>query len=112
MSAYIRMLFDWLVTGGILASNPATCLERLLPPRKDRPISFELPPIVSADDARRAIGTVLAAVADGRITPSEAVVVTSLIDAQYRAMGADVSPVRAANVQVSFVPSEPRSIVQ
>jgi hypothetical protein len=88
------------------------CLERLLPPRKDRAISFELPPIVSVDDAPRAIGALLAAVADGRITPSEAVVVTSLIDAQCRAMGADVAPVRAANVQVSFVPSEPRTIVQ
>jgi hypothetical protein len=85
----------------------------LLPPRKERPISFELPAIASPDDAAKAIGAVLAAVADGRITPSEAVVITGLIDAQCRAMGPpDAPPVRAANVQVSFVSSEPRSNVQ
>jgi hypothetical protein len=88
------------------------CLERLLPPRKDRAISFELPPIANPDDAAGAIGAVLAAVAEGRITPSEAVVVTSLIDAQCRAIGSEPPAARVSNIQVSFVPGEPRSIVQ
>jgi hypothetical protein len=57
------------------------CLERLVPPRKDRPISLDLPAIKSADDAAEAVGAVLAAVCEGRITPSEAGEVMSLIDA-------------------------------
>jgi hypothetical protein len=52
------------------------CLERLVPPRKDRSITFELPPVVTVDNAAAALGAVLVAVADGRITPSEALAVT------------------------------------
>ncbi len=48
------------------------CLERILPPRKDRPVSFDLAPIESATDAKKAMSSVLAAVASGEITPSEA----------------------------------------
>lgn len=49
------------------------CLERLMPPRKDRPVAVPLQQIASAEDAAKAAGAVLAAVAAG-ITPSEAVV--------------------------------------
>ena len=30
------------------------CLDRIVPPRKDRPVKFELPPISSAADAAKA----------------------------------------------------------
>jgi hypothetical protein len=40
-------------------------IERLLPPKKDRPVSFALPDIASADDATTAMGALLAAVAAG-----------------------------------------------
>jgi hypothetical protein len=56
------------------------CLERVVPPRKDRPISLELPVITSADDANQAMGIVLAAVGEGRITPSEATILSALIE--------------------------------
>src|SRR5271170_3942631 len=56
------------------------CLERLVPPRRNRPISFELPRIENADDAGRASRDVLAAVADGRITLDEAGEVMGLIE--------------------------------
>lgn len=48
------------------------CLERLLPPRKDAPISIELPPVNSAEDTVAASSAVLAAVAAGECTPDEA----------------------------------------
>lgn len=47
------------------------CLERLVPPRKDTPVSFELPPIENVADAKHASTAVLAAVASGDLTPSE-----------------------------------------
>jgi hypothetical protein len=87
------------------------CLERILPPRKDRLVSFELPPIVSADDAAKAVGAVLDAVAAGQITPSEAVTVAGLIDAKVRTM-TNLTPPPIGTVQVSFVPPDSRSVVQ
>jgi hypothetical protein len=63
------------------------CMERLVPPRKDRLIEFVLPPVTSADDAAKAISAVLTAVAEGRITPAEAATVAGLIEACRRAIG-------------------------
>ena len=56
------------------------CLERILPVRKDRPICFELPPIETASDAAKAHAAVLAAVADGSVTPTEAADLGKLIE--------------------------------
>jgi hypothetical protein len=43
------------------------CLERILPPRKDRPVSFSLPKIESAADAGKASTAILTAVATGDV---------------------------------------------
>ena len=48
------------------------CLDRIAPPRKDRPVFFELPPVASAADAAKAAAALLEAVADGDLTPAEA----------------------------------------
>ena len=47
-------------------------LDRVWPARKGRPISIELPPINTSDDVVGAIGSVWAAIGDGRLTPDEA----------------------------------------
>jgi hypothetical protein len=62
------------------------CLDRILPARKDRPVTFELPAIDSAADARAASAALLAAVSAGSLTPSEAAEVSKLIDAYLRAI--------------------------
>jgi len=51
------------------------------PPRRERSIRFELPPLQSAADAVGAIGSMAAAVASGDITPSEAAELAALIEA-------------------------------
>jgi hypothetical protein len=56
------------------------CLERIVPPRKDRPINFALPTITSAADALKAIGALIAAVASGHVTPSEAAELSKLVE--------------------------------
>ena len=48
------------------------CLDRLAPPRRDAPVSIELPPVRSAADAVEASAAVLAAISAGDITPDEA----------------------------------------
>lgn len=47
-------------------------LERVLPARRDSPVTFDLPAMTSADDAAKAMGALLSAVASGELTPSEA----------------------------------------
>jgi Family of unknown function (DUF5681) len=62
------------------------CLERVLPARKDRPVSFALPCIASAGDAAKAMGALLAAVAAGNLTPSEAGELSKIVDAYVEAL--------------------------
>lgn len=57
------------------------CLERLLPPRKDSPITIDLPPIASASDVVAASAAVLDAVGVGEISPDEAGRVMTLLTA-------------------------------
>ena len=62
------------------------CSTRLLPARRDLPVDIELPAIVTAQDAVRAAGTVTAMVSEGRLTPSEAQKIASVIETQRRAI--------------------------
>jgi hypothetical protein len=47
------------------------CMDRLAPPRKDRPVAFALPPISSAEDHPAALSAIMKAVAAGDLTPLE-----------------------------------------
>jgi hypothetical protein len=62
------------------------CLDRIAPPRKDRPVSFELPKIDSADEASKALGAILKGVAAGKVTPIEAEAVAGLLDRYARTL--------------------------
>jgi hypothetical protein len=56
------------------------CLERIVPPRRDRPVNFALPSMSSADDASKALAAIMAAVASGDLTPTEAAELARVID--------------------------------
>ena len=60
------------------------CLERLCPPRKDRPVLFDLPSMDTPADAVAAMSALLAAVAQGEVTPGEAQTIATVIEAQRR----------------------------
>jgi hypothetical protein len=45
------------------------CLDRVIAPRRDRPVQFALPPITDVADVAKAMAAITAAVADGAITP-------------------------------------------
>ena len=64
------------------------CLDRIVPPRNDRPISFAMPKIGSAKDAAGAMAAILAAVADGSITSGEAEGVTRLVETYVKVLEA------------------------
>jgi len=63
-------------------------IDRLVPPRRDRHLSFDLPKIESARDATSAISAMLQAVSVGDLTPAEASDVTRLLDAYVKAFEA------------------------
>jgi hypothetical protein len=64
------------------------CLERILPPRRERLIQIELPPLRKASDARKAMAAITAAVANGEITTSEATELAKLVETFLRALEA------------------------
>lgn len=67
-----------------LAGDPTAlklCLDRLAPPRRDAPVSFEMPPIETVADTVAASSAVLAAVAAGDVTPDEGGRIMALLSA-------------------------------
>jgi hypothetical protein len=64
------------------------CIARIIPPRRERPVRFELPPIRSAADLHRAMAAVLEAVARGEITVGEASELSQTVGNFIRAIDA------------------------
>lgn len=64
------------------------CLERILPARRDRPVSFSLPNIVTANDASGAMAAVLQAVACGDVSPAEAGEVAKIVESYLKTLEA------------------------
>jgi len=62
------------------------CLERLCPSVKDAPVHFELGAIETAADAAKASSSIVAAMAKGEITPSEASGAMAVVDSFRRTL--------------------------
>jgi hypothetical protein len=59
-------------------------LDRIAPPRKGRPVEFELPAIEAPGDLVPPIEAVVSAMAAGELTPDEASAVAAVIEVQRR----------------------------
>jgi len=64
------------------------CIDRLAPARKDRPVWFDLPEMNEARDAVNASAAIVAAVAGGDLTPSEAAELSKVVDSYARTLQA------------------------
>lgn len=62
------------------------CIERLAPARKDRPVWFKLPEMKEAKDAVQASAAIVAAVANGDLTPMEAAELGNVVDSYARTL--------------------------
>jgi hypothetical protein len=85
-----------------LQGNPVAlrlCLERLLPARKDRPIELNLPPVQSAKQISEAMGTVVAAIGDGQITPNEGQVLANVLAVQSEFVEAEQLEQRVSKLE-------------
>ncbi len=75
------------------------CLERVLPPRKDRPVKFTLPKINGVDDLSQALRAVLEAIAQGKITPGEGQILTGILDSFRKVIEAAEFEARIAKLE-------------
>jgi uncharacterized protein DUF5681 len=84
--ALTRKAIELALTGDSTALR--LCLDRILPPRRERPVSFILPRLEAPGDAARAMAAITAAVASGEITPGEAAELSKLVEAYVKALEA------------------------
>jgi hypothetical protein len=75
------------------------CMDRLLPPRKDRTVLFSLPKLESAKDAVTASAAILEAVANGDLTPMEASELSKLVANYVEALKTSDLEERLAKVE-------------
>ncbi|HET9816006.1 MAG TPA: DUF5681 domain-containing protein [Xanthobacteraceae bacterium] len=79
-----RKAIEMAIAGDLAAIR--LCMDRLAPARKDEPVAFELPPIEKAADSVAATASIVAAVAAGELTPSQAAELCKVIDVYVRAL--------------------------
>jgi hypothetical protein len=76
-----RALQSALAGDGVLLK---ALLDRLAPPRKDRPVAVDLPPLTSPSDAPAIAAALLQKAAAGELTPAEAAGLAGLLESYRR----------------------------
>jgi hypothetical protein len=64
------------------------CLDRVIAPRRDRPVQFALPQIADVTEFANAMAAITAAVAEGALTPGEGAEVAKVVDTYLRTLEA------------------------
>ncbi len=82
--AITRKAVEMALTGDGAAMR--LVLERLLPPRKERPVMFTMPKLEKVEDAVKATAALAEAVANGEITPGEAGELSKLVEGFTKAV--------------------------
>jgi hypothetical protein len=75
-----RKAIDLALDGDLTAIR--LCMERLLPPRKDRPVQLDLPPIETVGQVSLAMAVVARAISEGQVTPGEGETLTNILALQ------------------------------
>ena len=86
VEALVRKAMALALDGDALALR--LCLDRIIAPRRTRPVHLELPPIADPADIAAAMAAVTTAVAGGVITPGEGAEVAKVVDTHVRALEA------------------------
>ena len=84
--ALTRKAIELALAGDVTALR--LCWDRIVPARKDRPVTFALPNLEHANDAVMASAAIVEAVANGDLTPSEAAELSKVIDSFARTLEA------------------------
>lgn len=89
--ALTRKVIELAKDGNVVALR--LCLERLIPARKDQPITLKLPKVEGVTDIAKVLEAILKAVAQGEITPSEGQSLAAMLEA-YR-KGVELADIEA-----------------
>jgi len=81
-----RKAIEAALGGGMTALR--ICLDRILPPRKECPVNFKLPPLKSAENAAAAMAAITEAVAAGELALGEAEAASALVERFVRTLEA------------------------
>jgi Family of unknown function (DUF5681) len=82
--AITRKAVEMALEGDVTAMR--LVMDRIMPPRKERPIMFSMPKMETAADAVKASAALVDAVAAGDITPGEAGELVKLVDGFTKAV--------------------------
>jgi hypothetical protein len=82
--AMVRLVIEKAKQGDTFALR--FCLDRIVPPRRDRPVLFSFPELKSAYDASNTMSAITSAVARGELTPSEAAELSRVVEAFVKAI--------------------------
>lgn len=80
----LRAVLDKAKSGDLQAAS--TILARIWPARRGRPVTLDLPAINTASDVTAALAAVMAAIADGDITTTEAAELATLIESARKSI--------------------------
>ena len=97
--ALTRKAVELALAGDVAALR--LCMDRIVPPRRDRYVRFELRTLATAADAVKAAAAVTAAVAAGDVTPSEAGELAKVIDMFTRAIETHDHAARIAELEAT-----------
>ncbi|PSC02701.1 hypothetical protein SLNSH_22840 [Alsobacter soli] len=75
------------------------CMDRIFPPRKDRPVRFKIPNLAKASDAVQASAAIVQAVAEGELSPSEASELSKVVQGWIEALKASDHDERLARIE-------------
>jgi hypothetical protein len=80
----VRSVITRAMEGDVQAAR--LILDRLLPPRRGRPVRLELPPVESLNDVVAAHAAIINAMGEGELTPEEAATVAGVLEAKRKAI--------------------------
>jgi hypothetical protein len=80
--ALTRKAVELALDGDVVALR--LCLERLIPARKDRPLSIKLPAMKDAGDVVKVSAAIIRAVASGSLLPSEGEAMCRMVELHRR----------------------------
>lgn len=98
--ALTRKVIEMALAGDIAALR--LCFDRVLPPRRQRPIQFDMPTLETNDDAMEAIGLISEGVAEGELSESEAKVLTDLVSSFTKLLSHTEKEGRASAYRSAF----------
>jgi hypothetical protein len=82
--AVVNSVVEAAINGDMTAAK--IIVDRIVPLRKGRPVTIELPPVKTADDVAEAVAALLAQTAKGELTPDEAGALAGILDLRRRSI--------------------------